>query len=220
MTNRQTVSSASVPTTERELIARILAGERELYYDLIAPYERMVYVSAFSLLRNEAQAEECAQEAFLKAFRHLADFKGESKFGSWLVRVAINEAKLALRKARADLYESLEQSVEGEDGEYIPQSLGDWREIPSEALERKEIRILLERAVNSLRPIYRQVFILRDVQGLSAAEAAQLLSVSEAVVRTRLVRARLQLRDLLAPVVKDSHVLSRMPFRKGRNPWL
>jgi RNA polymerase sigma-70 factor (ECF subfamily) len=220
MTKREALSSASVLATESELIARILAGERELYYELILPYERMVYVSAFSLLRNEAQAEECAQEAFLKAYRHLADFKGESKFGSWLVRVAINEAKLALRKTRPDLYESLEQSVESEDGEYIPQSLGDWREIPSEALERKEMRFLLERAVSSLRPIYRQVFILRDVQGLSAADTAQLLSVSEAVVRTRLVRARLQLRDLLAPVVKGSHVLSRMPFRKGRNPWL
>ncbi len=204
---------------EAILISRILAGEQDLYYDLITPYERMVYVSAFSILRNESDAEDCAQEAFLKAFRHLADFKGESKFGSWLVRVAINEAKLRLRKMRPDLYESLDKGTDHEDGEYIPQSLGDWREIPSEALERKEVRSVLQNATNNLSPIYRQVFILRDVQGLSVAETAETLGVNEAVVKTRLIRARLQLRDMLAPVLKNSNVLSRQAFRKGKNPW-
>src|SRR5437588_12679971 len=119
----------TIMANEAELISRILAGDRDLYHELIAPYERMVYVSVFSLLRNEADAEDCAQEAFLKAFRHLAEFKGQSKFGSWLVRVAINEAKLRLRKLRPDLYESLDKSVDHEDGEYVPRSLGDWREI-------------------------------------------------------------------------------------------
>lgn len=205
---------------EAELITRILAGERDLYYELIAPYERMVYVSALSIVRNEAEAEDCAQEAFLKAFRHLADFKGESKFGSWLVRVTLNEAKMRLRKFRPEMYESLDQSVSGEDGEYVPQSLEDWREIPSESLERKEMRALLEKAVQGLPQIYREVFVLRDVQGLSVKAAAQVLGVSEGVVKTRLLRARLQLRDSLAPVVKDCNVVSRQFFRKGRNPWL
>lgn len=214
------VPNATVIANERELISRILSGETDVYYDLIAPYQRMVYVSAFSLLRNEAEAEDCAQEAFLKAFRHLADFKGESKFGSWLVRVAINEAKLRFRKARPDLYESLEQAANHEDGEYVPQSLGDWRDIPSEALERKQVRCLLEKAINGLSPIYRQVFVLRDVQGLNVADTAQLLNVSESVVRTRLVRARLRMRDLLAPAVQGCNVFSRPSFRKGRNPWL
>src|SRR5262249_39310552 len=100
-------AAMKIMLSEAELIQRILAGERELYYELIAPYERVVYVSAMSLLHNEAEAEDCAQDAFLKALCHLGEFKGESKFGSWLVRIALNEAKMKLRKMRADLYESL-----------------------------------------------------------------------------------------------------------------
>jgi RNA polymerase sigma-70 factor (ECF subfamily) len=212
-------TTAETIATEGDLIQRILAGRRDLYHDLVAPYERMVYVGAFSLLRNESDAEDCAQDAFLKAFRHLAEFKGECKFGSWLVRVVLNEAKLRLRKLRPGLYESLDKTIDHEDGEYVPQSLGDWREIPSEVLERKEVRSVLENAIECLPQIYRQVFVLRDVQGMSVADTAELLGVNQSVVKTRLLRARLQLRDLLAPVLKDSNVLSRQPFKKGRNPW-
>jgi RNA polymerase sigma-70 factor (ECF subfamily) len=205
---------------ESEMIRRILAGERELYYDLVAPYERMVYVSVVSVLRSEAGAEDCAQEAFLKAFRSLAEFKGESKFSSWLVRIALNEAKMQLRKLRPEMFEPLDKSIDLEEGEYVPQILGDWREIPSEALERKEVRAMLENAIRSLSDKYREVFVLRDVQNLNIATTAQMLGITEGVVKTRLLRARLQLRDLLFPVLKDSNVLSRQAFRKGKNPWL
>lgn len=211
--------TATILETEAELISRILAGEKELYHDLIAPYERMVYVSVFSLLRNEEDAEDCAQEAFLKAYRHLSKFKGESKFGSWLVRVAINEAKMQRRKLRPELYESLDKSIDHEDGEYVPLAFGDWREIPSEVLERKEVAQVLRKGIDRLPEIYWQVFILRDVQGLSVTETAKLLEVNEAVVKTRLLRARLQLRDMLVSVLKDSNVLSRQAFKKGRDPW-
>jgi RNA polymerase sigma-70 factor, ECF subfamily len=204
---------------EMRLISRILAGEGNLYYDLIAPYERMVYVSAFSILRNEFDAEDCTQDAFLKAFRHLSEFKGESKFGSWLVRITLNEAKMRLRKVRTEPHESLDQGLYDEEGEYIPHTLGDWRDIPSEVLERKEFQKLLQDAVNSLPEKYREVFVLRDIQGLDVATSAEILGVSSAVIKTRLVRARLQLRDLLMPVVKDSNVVSRRLFRKGKNPW-
>jgi RNA polymerase sigma-70 factor, ECF subfamily len=209
-----------VMLSESELIRRILSGERELYYDLIAPYERMVYISAMSLLHNETEAEDCAQDAFLKAFCHLPEFKGESKFGSWLVRIALNEAKMKLRKMRADLYDSLDKTTEGEDDEYVPQTLGDWREIPSEALERKEVRELLQKAVDKLPERYRIVFMLREVQGLDVAITAQILGVSKAVVKTRLVRARLQMKDMLAPAVKNGRLFSRHLFKKGKNPWL
>jgi len=219
MRSASRLATAAILEAEAELISRILAGERDLYHDLIAPYERMVYVCVFSILRNEEAAEDCAQEAFLEAYRHLDQFKGESKFGSWLVRVALNEAKMEVRRLRPELYESLDSSSEHEDGDYVPQSFGDWREIPSEALERKEIAQLLQNAVDRLPPIYRQVFILRDVQGMSVADTAQVLEVTEAVVKTRLLRARLQLRDLLAPVLRDSTVVSRQAFKKGRNPW-
>jgi RNA polymerase sigma-70 factor (ECF subfamily) len=214
------MATVKVAPSEAELIHRILSGDRELYCDLIAPYERMVYVSALSLLHNEIDAEDCAQEAFLKAFRHLNEFKGESKFGSWLIRIALNEAKMRIRKMRADLYDSLDKVVPGEEDNYIPQVFGDWRELPSEALERKEIRDLLEKAVQSLPEKYRVVLVLREIQNLDVATTAQILGVSEAVVKTRLLRARVQMKDLLAPVLKNSRVFSRNPFKKGRNPWL
>ncbi len=213
-------ATVKAPPSESELIHRILSGDRELYYDLVAPYERMVYVSAFSLLRNEAEAEDCAQDAFLKAFRHLSEFKGESKFGSWLVRIALNEAKMRLRKMRASLYDSLDQVIEGEDDEYTPQTLGDWREIPSEDLERKEVRELLQKAIEKLPEKYRVVLVLREVQNLDVATTAKIIGVSEAVVKTRLLRARLQVRDLLAPALTSSHIFSRHAFKKGKNPWL
>ena len=204
---------------ESELIRRILAGERELYYDLVAPHQRVVFVSAFSILRNEADAEDCAQEAILKALRHLADFRGDSKFGSWLVRITLNEAKMKLRKLRPGQYESLDEGTDSEDAEYVPQTLSDWREIPSEALERKEVRDVLHDAIARLPEIYREVFVLRDVQHQDIATTAQVLGVSEAVVKTRLLRARLQMRDMVAPLLKDSKVFSRQTFRKGKNPW-
>lgn len=205
--------------TESEVIRRVLSGERELYYNLVAPYERMVFVSALSLLRNETEAEDCAQEAFLKAFHHLSEFRGESKFGSWLVRIALNEAKMRIRKMRGDLFESVDHVIEVEE-EYPPRALVDWRAIPSENLERKEIRELIESAIEKLPEKYRVVLMLRDIQDLDVAATAQLLGVNEAVVKTRLSRARFRMRELLAPVVTSSRVFSDPIFTKGRNPWL
>lgn len=204
---------------EAELIRRILAGESELYYDLVAPYQRSVYLMACSYLRNEADAEECAQDAMLRAFRCLSQFRGESKFGSWLIRIALNQAKMTLRKLRPAKYESLDHRTD-EDNDYTPQQyLADWREIPSEALERQETREILEQATRSLPEIYREVFMLRDFHNNDIATTAQILGVSEGVVKIRLLRARLQIRDLLLPYLKNSTIFSRPIFHKGKNPW-
>lgn len=205
---------------DTELIRRVRAGERELYYELVAPHERKIYIMAFSILRNESEAEDCVQDAVLKALRHLDQFRGESKFGSWLVRITINEARMRLRKLRPQLFESLDETDDNESEGYVPQTLCDWREIPSETLERKEVREILVSAVESLAEIYREVFVLRDVEGQDVATTAQILGISEVAVKTRLLRARLQLRDIVAPLLKDSAILSRQPFKKGRNPWL
>ncbi len=207
-------------TEDAELIRRIRAGERELYYELVAPHERKIYIMAFSIVRNEAEAEDCVQDAVLKALRHLDQFRGESKFGSWLVRITINEAKMRLRKLRPQLFESLDDTDNDEGDEYVPQTLGDWREIPSETLERTEVREILVRAVESLGEIYREVFVLRDVEGQDVATTAQILGISEVAMKTRLLRARLQLRDIVAPLLKNGAILSRQPFKRGRNPWL
>ena len=184
---------------ESALIARVVAGDHEAFADLVRPYEKMVYLSALSVLGNDADAEEVAQEAVLKAFRGLRNFRSEAKFSTWLVQIVINESKMKLRKDRRHLYESLEDGPQNDEGEYIPRDFADWRDIPSDALEQKELRQTLKMALKSLPPKYRSVLVLRDVEQLSIRETADVLGISEANVKTRLCRARLQMRDALSP---------------------
>ena len=183
---------------EQALIRRIRDGEHEAFYQLIQPYERRVYATTFAILRNEADAEDAAQEAILKAFKNLRQFRAEARFSTWLIQIAVNEARMRLRKQRAVVMEPIDQKPDDE-GNYTPREFADWREIPSAALERKEVRQKLTEALASLGQIYREVFVLRDVQHLSIAETAKALEISTAAVKTRLLRARLMLRDLLAP---------------------
>jgi len=209
----------SDPVQEHEavLIGRIRGGETELFYELIRPYERRVFVIAFTILRNEEDAEDAVQDAFLKAFKHLAQFRSESRFSTWLVQVAINEARLRQRKSHLEIMRPIEDK-QNEDGSYTPHDFTDWREIPSEALERKEIREKLVAALASLAQKYREVFVLRDVEHMSIEDTAQALGISAGAVKTRLLRARLMLRDLLAPGLEGiwaSH--SQIP--KGTKPW-
>jgi RNA polymerase sigma-70 factor (ECF subfamily) len=180
------------------LIGRVLNGESECFYELVRPYERAIFLAALSLVRNEADAEDIVQEAVLKAFKGLHSFRQEAKFSTWLIQITLNEAKIRLRKDRRHLYESMDEGQCSEDGDYIPKDLADWREIPSEALEQKELREALIKALNTLPERYRTVFVLRDVQQLSIAETVQALGISEASVKTRLSRARLKMRDTLA----------------------
>jgi RNA polymerase sigma-70 factor, ECF subfamily len=187
---------------EAGMIAAIVAGDSQLFHELIRPYERSVYVMAFSMMKNEADAEDVAQEAFLKAFRNLAGFRADSKFSTWLITIMLNEARNRLRHSNAAKTESLDDN-DPETGSVSPAVLVDWREIPSETLERAEIRSLLESAVKELPGIYRQVFLLRDVEGFSVNEAAEALKISEAAVKVRLHRARMMLQKALAPVLKS-----------------
>jgi RNA polymerase sigma-70 factor (ECF subfamily) len=184
--------------TQAVLVERVLNGENQLFYELIRPCERSAYVAAFSLLANEADAEEVAQEAIYKAFKNLRQFRAEARICTWLIQIVINEARMRRRKDRKHLFESIDQIQESEEGDYLPKELADWREIPSEALERKEIRELLAQALASLPEKYRVVFMLRDVQNMNIAETAQTLGISPGAVKTRLLRARLQMRDFLA----------------------
>jgi RNA polymerase sigma-70 factor (ECF subfamily) len=183
---------------ESFLIHRVINGEIDCFYELVRPYERAIFLAALSLVRNEADAEDIVQEAALKAFKGLRSFRQEAKFSTWLIQITLNEAKMRLRKDRRHLYESLDEGRPSEDGDYVPKDLADWREIPSEALEQKELREALINALNSLPEKYRTVFVLRDVQKLSIAETVKALGISEASVKTRLSRARLKMRDTLA----------------------
>jgi RNA polymerase sigma-70 factor, ECF subfamily len=186
---------------EAQIIASILAGNTHEFHDLIRPYERSVYIMALSLLHNEADAEDAAQETFLKAFRNLARFRGDAKFSTWLISIALNEARSRLRSKKNVKIDSLDEAPDGP-GHVSPALLRDWREIPSEALERQEVRLLLQHAVTDLPSIYREVFMLRDVEELSVNESAEALGITVASVKVRLHRARLMLQKKLAPQLK------------------
>ncbi len=204
--------------SEADLVARVRGGEREAFYELVRPHERGIYLVALSIVNNDADAEEVVQEAILKAFKALGSFRAEAKFSTWIIQIAMNEARMKLRKDRRHLYESLDQPRKGEDeGDYVPRDFADWREIPSEALENARLREGLKKGLASLPAKYRQVLILRDIEHLNIAETAELIGISEAAVKTRLLRARLRMRDALAPGFDGA-------WKKGREyekirPW-
>ena len=169
-----TPQAAAGMRQEREaaLIAAILAGEREKFHDLIRPYERQVYLTALSLVKNETEAEDVAQEAILRAYRKLASFRGDAKFSTWLIAITLNEARTQLREEKRARLDSLD-SHDDEEGDYTPAVLTDWREVPSEALEREEICALMRQAVADLPDAFREVVILRDMEELSVNETAK-----------------------------------------------
>src|SRR5262245_25637031 len=203
---------------ETELIGRVCAGDKEAFYALVEPCERAVFTAAMSILNNVADAEEVAQEALLKAFAALPRFRGESKFGTWLVQITINEARLKLRRDRRHLYDSIDESLTDDEGDCFPKDFADWREIPSETVQRKELKEALKRALDALPQKYREVLILRDVEHLSIQETAQVLGITEGSVKTRLLRARFRMRDALAPGIDGSWSTGKFEYEKVR-PW-
>ncbi|MGA9510345.1 MAG: sigma-70 family RNA polymerase sigma factor [Candidatus Sulfotelmatobacter sp.] len=204
-------------TREQDLIARVQRGQRELFYELVRPYERRVYAAALAILRNEQDAEDTAQEAMLKAFKNVQQFRAEARFSTWLIQITVNEALMRRRRDRSVPMEGLDDRRD-EESEYAPRDFADWREIPSEALERKEVRQRLAQALGTLDRKYREVFVLRDMEHLNIQETAEALGITVASVKTRLLRARLMLRDLLAAGWEQGW-FSRLPFEKGTKPW-
>jgi RNA polymerase sigma-70 factor (ECF subfamily) len=168
------------------------------------------------VLGSKEDAENVTQDALLKALGHLQQFRRESAFGTWLIRTAINEARMRRRKLRHGIMFSLTSEPDG-DGAYIPKDFADWREIPSEALERSEIREALGKALTSLEEHYRLTFI-RDVNDLSIAETARILGISPVAVKSRLRRARLMLRDILSPGLRSGGHMD-LAFKEVRKPW-
>src|SRR5438477_2174260 len=204
-------------TREQDLIARVHRGETELFYELVKPYERRVFAAALAILRNETDAEDVAQEAMLKAFANMRQFRAEARFSTWLIQITVNEALMRRRRGRTVVMEAIDDR-RGEESDYAPRDFADWREIPSEALERKEVRQKLAEALATLDRKYREVFVLRDMEQLNIQETADALGISVASVKTRLLRARLMLRDLLAAGWEQGW-FSRLPFEKGNKPW-
>jgi RNA polymerase sigma-70 factor (ECF subfamily) len=195
------VTAASPIPEELQRIQAILAGHRELFHDLIRPYERSVYAMTLAMLKNEADAEEATQEAFLKAYRNLAAFRAEARFGTWLASIALNEARSILRRKNQFPTDSIDNQDEEQPG-ITPTLLRDWREIPSETLERAEVRFLLRAAIDNLPVLYREIFLLRDLEELSVNECADALGISVSAAKVRLHRARILLQKELAPQLK------------------
>jgi RNA polymerase sigma-70 factor (ECF subfamily) len=212
-----TASNEGKRTGEQVLISKILAGEKDLFIELVRPYQRTVYATVISMLGSKEDAEDVTQDALLKALSRLHQFRRESAFRTWLIQIAINEARMRRRKLRHGIMFSLTSEPDGE-GAYVPKEFADWREIPSEALERNEIREALAKALTSLEEHYRLTFILRDVNELSITETASVLGISPAAVKSRLRSARLMLRDILSPGLQNGgHV--DLVFKEVRKPW-
>ena len=207
----QNKASAETQERERALISRILGGETDLFHELIRPYERMVFSTVFAMVKNETEAEDGAQVTMISAFRHLHSFRGDSKFSTWLVTIAMNEGRKSLRKTKSAATESLEEGKEEHEGDFAPVALTDWREIPSVALEKKELREKVRAAVQELPQIYREVVVLRDLEELNQEETAAALGIPITLVKVRLHRGRILMQKKLVPYLKTAAV----PGKKG-----
>jgi RNA polymerase sigma-70 factor (ECF subfamily) len=186
---------------ESAIVAQARLGDAKAFSELLRRYEGKIFRLALHITQNREDAEDVLQEAFLKAYEHLDQFQGQSKFYTWVVRIAVNQALMKLRKRKSDRSVSLDDTIDtGEDT--VAREIAAWDENPEQRYSREEINEILGTAIDGLQPIYRAVFVLRDVDGLSTEEAAEALDLSVPAVKSRLLRARLQLRDKLTRFFK------------------
>jgi len=192
---------AGLVKDESVLVTEAKAGSYEAFEDLVNRYEKKIYRLGLNLTGNPEDAEDMLQETFLKAFEHLPTFREDSRFYTWIVRIAINQGLMKLRKRRSSKEVQLDEPS-NDDGDIMPREFADWRPNPEQELERTELEAILQDAARSLPMTFRTVFFLRDVEGLSTEETAELLNLSEGAVKARLFRARLRLREELSKTLK------------------
>jgi RNA polymerase sigma-70 factor (ECF subfamily) len=181
---------------EQALVERARAGDAEAFTWLVEKYERKIYRLAKHITQNDEDAEDVLQESFLKAYSNLESFQMQSKFYTWLVRIAVNEALMKLRKRKSDRTVSLDEPHET-DEDTVTREIAVWDDDPEKRYSQEELREILDKAVDSLKPGFRTVFVLRDIEELSTEETAESLGISVPAVKSRLLRARLQLREKL-----------------------
>jgi len=182
---------------ELALVQAAKKGDLDAFSELVNRYDRNVFRIAQHITHNEEDAQDVVQDAFLKAYQNLAQFQGNSKFYTWLVRIAVNEALMKLRKRRNEKTVSLDEDVETEEGS-IPREVADWAPNPEQNYGQSELGDILRKTIQGLPPGFRTVFVLRDVEGMSTEETAEMLGLSVPAVKSRLLRARLQLRERLS----------------------
>ena len=186
---------------EAALVERAKSGEGWAYTELVARYNRKIFRMAKQITQSDEDAEDVMQEAFFKAYQHLGDFHGNSKFYTWLVRIAVNEALMKLRKRKSDRTVSLDEELDtGE--ETITREIAVWDGDPEQRYSQTELKVILDEAIEGLKPAFRTVFVLRDVEELSTEETAESLGLSIPAVKSRLLRARLELREKLTRMFK------------------
>jgi RNA polymerase sigma-70 factor (ECF subfamily) len=181
---------------ELSLVQAAKKGDVGAFGELVKRYDRNVFRIALHITQNREDAEDVVQDAFLKAYGNLEQFQGQSKFYTWLVRIAVNEALMKLRRRRPERMVSLDQEVQTEE-DSIPREVADWSPNPEQLYNQAELKDILGKTIQGLPPSFRTVFVLRDVEGLSTEETAQALELSVPAVKSRLLRARLQLRERL-----------------------
>ena len=197
---------------EMELISACKAGKREQFQLLISPYLHTIKLISYSILKNKPDVEDAIQESLLKALTHINQLREGENFRAWVLQIAGNEARMRLRKDRKHLFSSVDADPGGKP--FQPRQFVNWRDIPSEELERKELRRVMAAALECLADGYREVFVLRDMQHLGAAETGRILGISEGAVNTRLHRARLQMREHLTPFFRSPRRMSMtMPLK-------
>lgn len=177
------------------LVERVLAGDRRAFESLVRRHERRVFRVTLAVIGNIEDAEEAMQDTFVKAFRHLGQFRKESRFSTWLTRIAINGA-IQKRNTRKNFVPLAEAETAQE--HFTPKRHEPWRSNPEQLYRKQEIHGIVEDAIQSLPEIYREAFVLRDVEELSAEEAAQALGITVPALKSRLLRARLMMRETLA----------------------
>jgi len=192
---------AGEDTSELTLVQAAKKGDLEAFSELVKRYDRNVFRIAQHITHNEEDAQDVVQEAFLKAYQNLDQFQGNSKFYTWLVRIAVNEALMKLRRRRTDRTVSIDEDVETDEGT-MPREVADWSPNPEQLYGQSELSEILKKTIQGLPPGFRTVFVLRDVEGLSTEETAEMLGLSIPAVKSRLLRARLQLRERLAKYFK------------------
>ncbi len=195
---------------ELTLVQAAKKGDLEAFSQLVKRYDRNIFRIAQHITHNEEDAQDVVQEAFLKAYRNLQQFQGNSKFYTWLVRIAVNEALMKLRRRRADKTVSIDEDVETEDGS-MPREVADWSPNPEQLYGQSELGDILKKTIQGLPPGFRTVFVLRDVEGMSTEETAEMLGLSVPAVKSRLLRARLQLRERLSKYFKSKRGGDKQP---------
>lgn len=187
---------AEPPSEESILVEAARGGDIGAFESLVRRYDRNVFRIAQHITQNREDAEDVVQDAFLKAYQNLKQFQGQSKFYTWLVRIAVNEALMRLRRRRPERMVSIDEDVKTEE-DSIPREIADWSPNPEQLYTQSELKDILGKTIQGLPPSFRTVFVLRDVEGLSTEETASALELSVPAVKSRLLRARLQLRERL-----------------------